>query len=228
MSTHTSRAPIDLAPRRDARPSVALGLALLAVPGSTVAWELPAGGFWIGLPLAIAAIFLGVRARRAGAGPKRATAAIVIAGACVAMMTVWTAVSIADAQDPAVKTLTVLDVEKGGTFAHVRGTKGAPRQSNLAGDIITFTNPLADTSGDRIGKLSVACVTTTGARRFQKSLMTCHGVMELADGTLTLQGNVAPAGDTRVAVTGGTGAYAGARGEAINRDSETELTYRLD
>lgn len=40
----------------------ALILALLGVPGSTIAWSLPAGGFWIGMPLAIAAIVVGVRA----------------------------------------------------------------------------------------------------------------------------------------------------------------------
>ncbi len=72
-----------------ARPSatLALVLALLSVPGSTVAWELPAGGFWIGLPLAIAAIVVGRRAK----GPV-AVAAIVIAAAMILMMAVWTAV----------------------------------------------------------------------------------------------------------------------------------------
>ena len=40
----------------DKRPRLALLLALLAIPGSTIAWSLPMGGFWIGLPLAIAAI----------------------------------------------------------------------------------------------------------------------------------------------------------------------------
>ena len=70
-------------------------LALLAVPGSTIAWSLPAGGLWIGLPLGVAAIVLGIRARRGGAcGSGMATAAIVIAALAIGQMVVWTAVSV--------------------------------------------------------------------------------------------------------------------------------------
>src|SRR3954468_2481773 len=75
------------------RPGIALLLSLLAVPGSTWAWDLPAGGLWIGLPLAVAAIVIGLRARRelaGGRGTGMATAAVVIAGLCVAQMAVWT------------------------------------------------------------------------------------------------------------------------------------------
>jgi len=90
MSTGTTTRPaVDLAPESRPRPGLALALALLAIPGSTLAWDLPAGGLWIGLPLAVAAIVLGLRARTA-----MGTAAIVIAGLCVAQMVVWTVVSI--------------------------------------------------------------------------------------------------------------------------------------
>ena len=41
---------------RLARPGLALLLAVLAIPGTTVAWALPLGGLWIGVPLAVAAI----------------------------------------------------------------------------------------------------------------------------------------------------------------------------
>lgn len=70
---------------------LALLLALLSVPGSTLAWDLPAGGFWIGVPLAVAAVVLGVRAR--AVRPAMATAAIVIAGLMLAMTVVWTVAS---------------------------------------------------------------------------------------------------------------------------------------
>lgn len=72
----------------------ALVLGLLAVPGSTVAWDLPAGGLWIGLPLALAAIVLGRRARRAGAGVRMATAGIVLGSLCVLQMAVWIVVGV--------------------------------------------------------------------------------------------------------------------------------------
>jgi hypothetical protein len=62
MESSITRPAVDIASDKP-RPGLAFVLALLAVPGSTVAWDLPAGGLYIGLPLAIAAIVLGARAR---------------------------------------------------------------------------------------------------------------------------------------------------------------------
>ena len=53
MSTHTAPV-IGLVPTKKARPGLALALALLAVPGVTIAWDLPHGGFYTGVPLAVA------------------------------------------------------------------------------------------------------------------------------------------------------------------------------
>lgn len=76
-----------------ARPRLALALAVLSVPGSTIAWDLfDFAGLVIGLPLAIAAIVLGIHARRAlgrQSGSGVATAAVVIATAMVVLMAVW-------------------------------------------------------------------------------------------------------------------------------------------
>ena len=91
MSISANRTAVDVAPATT-RPGLALLLALLAVPGSTFAWDLPLGGLWIGLPLGIAAIVLGLRAHRAGAGRVMAIAAIVIAGLCILQMAVYTIV----------------------------------------------------------------------------------------------------------------------------------------
>lgn len=92
MDTTLSRPAVDVGPPQ-ARPGLALVLALLSLPGSTIAWELPLGGLWIGLPLGVAAIVLGVRARRAGVGVRTATAAIIVAGLAIAQMVVYSAVS---------------------------------------------------------------------------------------------------------------------------------------
>jgi hypothetical protein len=81
MSSHTA---LDLAPGPRPRPGLALALALLSLPGSTLAWDLPAGGLWIGLPLGVAAIVVALRARS-----RMATAAIVIAGLAIGSMAVW-------------------------------------------------------------------------------------------------------------------------------------------
>ena len=83
MSTSTTPAqsPIAVASDRP-RPLLAFVLSLLSVPGSTLVWDLdlPVPGFWIGLPLGLAAIVLGVRARRSGSRRGLATAAVVIGG----------------------------------------------------------------------------------------------------------------------------------------------------
>jgi hypothetical protein len=94
MESTARTAGIDLA-KQAAHPGLALVLALLSLPGSTVAWDLFDGaGFVIGLPLAVAAIVLGVQARqRSDKGRGMATAAIVIAGLMIAQMAVWTVVS---------------------------------------------------------------------------------------------------------------------------------------
>lgn len=77
--------------RQQAR--IALVLALLGVLGSTIAWELPAGGFWIGLPLAAAAIVFGLRAR-AHSRSLPASAAIVLGCAEILFMATWTVASL--------------------------------------------------------------------------------------------------------------------------------------
>jgi hypothetical protein len=76
--------------RRQAR--WALILALLAVPGSTIAWDLPAGGFWIGMPLAVAAVVLGVRCLPDAdrSGRRLAIAAIVLAAVEILFTLAWT------------------------------------------------------------------------------------------------------------------------------------------
>jgi hypothetical protein len=95
MDSTLNRSAVDIGPHR-ARPGLALLLAVLSVPGSTIAWGLPAGGLWIGLPLGLVAIVLGIRARRelAGAkGSRMATAAIVLAALAIGQMFVYVAVS---------------------------------------------------------------------------------------------------------------------------------------
>ncbi len=71
---------------------LALLLALLGVPGSTIAWDLPAGGFWIGMPLAVAAIVIGLRAHPGAdrAGRRMAVAAIALATVEILFTVSWT------------------------------------------------------------------------------------------------------------------------------------------
>ncbi len=95
MESTVKRPAVDVGPQR-AKPGLALLLAVLSVPGSTLAWDLPAGGLWIGLPLAIAAIVVGIRARRQVAGEARsrmALVAIVLALLAIGQMILFVALS---------------------------------------------------------------------------------------------------------------------------------------
>jgi len=92
MASTVNRPAVDVAPD-PAHPGLAFVLALLAIPGSTIAWELPSGGLWIGLPLGVAALVLGLRARRRGVGTGMATVAVAIAALAIGQMVVWTIVS---------------------------------------------------------------------------------------------------------------------------------------
>lgn len=73
---------------------IAFALGILSLPGSLLSWDvLPGGGFVWGLPLAIAAVAVGVRAVRRGApGRGLAVFGAAIGGAMILMMAVWTAV----------------------------------------------------------------------------------------------------------------------------------------
>lgn len=91
MESTANRPAVDVGPDHP-RPGLALILGLLSVPGSTMAWELPGGGLWIGLPLGIAAIVLGIRARRQQTGVAMATAGIALAALAIGQMIVYSLV----------------------------------------------------------------------------------------------------------------------------------------
>ncbi len=90
---------VDIGQTTKARPGLALLLALLSVPGTTVVWDLdvPLPGFWIGGPLGVAAIILALRARQepiAKGARGMALAALALAGLALGQMVIWTVVSI--------------------------------------------------------------------------------------------------------------------------------------
>jgi hypothetical protein len=88
----TAGQPVALDAERDYS-TIALVLAVISVPGSILTWgTLPGGGFVWGAPFAVAAVALGAMSRRSS--PGKSMAAIVIGGAMVAMMVVWTIVDL--------------------------------------------------------------------------------------------------------------------------------------
>lgn len=76
------------------------------------------------------------------------------------------------------------------------------------GDVLTFTNPLFDASDkSEVGSDNGFCIRTAIGKSYE-----CQWTTTLADGQITVEGPFHDAGDTVLAVTGGTGKYAGARG----------------
>jgi Allene oxide cyclase barrel like domain len=130
--------------------------------------------------------------------------------------------SSASAQGPT--TLTFKELDEGSTFAFVDNAptskaKGEPSAS--IGDAIVFTNPLADVAGKRVGRLYVHCTAVVAAVQANKAAFACEGIMVVDGGTLFVQAFLPKAGATvRGTVTGGTGAYANARGTLVSRPTK--------
>ncbi len=82
MSTSATGRPVDLAPSPHAKPGLALALALISIPGVTIAWDIALAAGLAGTAIGVAAVVLGLQARSrlAGArGTKMATVAVAIA-----------------------------------------------------------------------------------------------------------------------------------------------------
>jgi hypothetical protein len=95
MTISPTGMPVDLAPSTPPRPRLALALALISIPGVTIAWDIATGAGFAGVAIAIAAVVLGLQARSrptGGNGTKMATTAIVIAGLAILSVVFFLAV----------------------------------------------------------------------------------------------------------------------------------------
>ena len=83
---------------------------------------------------------------------------------------------------------------------------GAPGDS--PGDILVFDQPLLNTDMQEIGNNSGSCIRTRPGHSFQ-----CQWTLSLEGGTIQVAGRELDRGTSAIAITGGTGLYAGIRGE---------------
>jgi hypothetical protein len=84
---------------------------------------------------------------------------------------------------------------------------GAPGDS--VGDLLTFANPVFDASDrTQVGTDNGSCIRTVAGHAYQ-----CSWTTTLAGGSLVVEGPFYDDRDSVLAVTGGTGRYATARGE---------------
>jgi hypothetical protein len=140
-----------------------------------------------------------------------AAAALAAAAACAPL-------TLAHAQAPTGRTLTL----------HVTGTQVTPidlpplhrtkRSPETAGDVVIARSRV--TGGTRY----LRCAVVRPGRGFARALTSCDVTYVLADGTITAAGVVRLASSTPsvVAITGGTGAYAGARGTLSSAPDGTD------
>ncbi|MCC6222163.1 MAG: hypothetical protein IT201_01570 [Thermoleophilia bacterium] len=110
------------------------------------------------------------------------------------------------------QTLTLIELEGADSFVdNPPLSEGLPFRVS-PGDLGTVRMPLHDGAGVRQGTIHVTCIATR-AGTIDRARFLCTGVLKLKDGTLTLSGVIQGQSDQRVgAITGGTGAYEGARG----------------
>jgi allene oxide cyclase len=84
------------------------------------------------------------------------------------------------------------------------GAKG-----DSVGDVLTFANPVFDKANQtKVGTDQGYCVRTAVGKAWE-----CTWTLSLKDGQLTVAGPFLDAGDSVLAITGGTGKYAAARGQ---------------
>ena len=119
---------------------------------------------------------------------------------------------------------TITVVERATTDAVTdTGAKG-----DSVGDVLTFANEVYDAANkNRIGTDQGFCLRTEVGKSWE-----CAWTLTLADGQITVEGPFSDKGDSKLAITGGTGKYAGARGEMKlhardDKGSEYDFVYSL-
>lgn len=102
-------------------------------------------------------------------------------------------------------------------------------KDDSAGDLLTFANPVFDaTNKTQVGKNQGFCVRTVPGTAWE-----CWWTMFLEGGQLAVQGPFLDKGDSVLAITGGTGKYASARGQMKlhsrnEKGSEFDFIYEIE
>ncbi len=101
-------------------------------------------------------------------------------------------------------------------------------KGDSAGDILTFANEIFDKDNKaKVGTNSGWCIRTAVGKSWE-----CFWTINLDKGTIAVHGPFLDGGDSMLAITGGTGAFAGAMGEMKlhardAKGSEYDFVYML-
>jgi len=102
---------------------------------------------------------------------------------------------------------------------------GEPRNFS-AGDLFTASKPLLDRARRAVGSVEEHCVITSPAKSPERSIAVCTALLRLKEGILTaaLSPDFTDATPRVVAITGGTGPYAGATGQIVPQGDTIRIT----
>ena len=144
---------------------------------------------------------------------RRLIAVCAAAGSVAVVLAIISATG--SAQAPGPQTLHLISVQKSQFFVQARTPHKKPQ---LGGSVFGFND--VDTYDDGTkGTDEGACTIVS------KSRAVCHIEAQNANGTLSFAGSFNPNGKTgTLAVTGGTGSYAGARGSLVFKDITSKKT----
>jgi hypothetical protein len=109
----------------------------------------------------------------------------------------------------------------------VRGPVQHKRKQLKIGDHLVMALPLYDAAGAKQGVAHATC-SVTGKIRNGAPPVLCSGIVSMRDGDIAVLGRVLGPATNRLAIVGGTGAYAGARGNFTSTDYDSGSTDVLE
>lgn len=151
---------------------------------------------------------------------------VVLVAAGLAAVAVTAVLSSSGSAQSSGRTLQVFEPDKGSTFGLVDNPPRAKNKRNpaiSAGDYIVIGNPVLDQARKkRLGRFDAQCTAIARGKNFSRPPFLCHAAMRLRDGTIAFTADFKGLPRTVVAaVTGGTGAYNGARGTLTSKTVKT-------
>jgi hypothetical protein len=151
-----------------------------------------------------------------------------VLSAALAVVVVGIAVVSSNAQPPGPPTGALDLVQRGreSTFRHVDNPPlGGARRPPSPGDVAIIAGTLRDTSNRRVGKVHVTFMRLKGRRK--NIVDQVNATFDLKGGQIVM-GGVSDGGRVDVvAITGGTGSYAGARGSMRVRETRRAAHFRI-
>lgn len=145
-----------------------------------------------------------------------------IALAAVSAIAVTAAAAFTGDAQTSGRTIVLKEADKGTLFTIIDNPPRSKQRPDAPpavtpGDQFVSSKRLLDSAGNRAGRIEASCSAVKSARALGAgAVYLCAGVAHLADGDLFLAARVTPVdgpSDDHGAVTGGTGAYLGARGD---------------